>query len=108
MPSETEKQPAVQTMQDDLVKTNPPSRFDLRHRKPLPKSEKMEDLRQTKKEDTTIDYPQTPPKNQRTLKEPQKRETTIWSNPIFLWTSGITLSGILLTIILAITVNALS
>lgn len=94
----------VHTMQDDLAKAPPPSRFDLRHRRPLPKSERMEDLRTPPKNNKFEDFPLPSINHTQTLQAPTK-EQNILSNPALLWILGLALGLILSTIILAIVIT---
>lgn len=84
-------------MQQDLAAASPPSRFDLRHRRPLPKSQRMEDLRQKPPEETLA----LPLRANKTLTPPVVSDRQL-SSPIFLWLAGLILALILLIIIVAI------
>lgn len=89
--------PAIHTMQQDLAAAAPPSRFDVRHRRPLPKSQRMEDLRQKPPEKALS----LPLHANKTLTPPVVSDHNITS-PIFLWIAGSILALILLLIIVTI------
>jgi hypothetical protein len=85
-------------MQQDLAAAAAPSRFDLRHRRPLPKSERMEDLRQK-----PIEEPLKLPLSAHKPLTPPSSQTNYLTHPVFLWIAGLILFAILLIIIVAIT-----
>ena len=90
-------------MQDDLATAPSPSRFDLRHSRPLPKSEQMEDLRIPPPKNDLQEYPLPSINHTQTLLAPIK-EKSILSSPTFLWILGLALGLIFSTILLVITV----
>lgn len=87
-------------MQQDLAAASPPSRFDMRHRRPLPKSQRMEDLRQQPK-----DEPLRLPLPANKLLAPPPAPRSSLNSPIFLWIAGLILALILLMILIAIFVT---
>lgn len=87
----------IHTMQQDLAAAAPPSRFDMRHRRPLPKSQRMEDLRQKPPEETLV----LPLPANKTLTPPLVSDRQL-SSPIFIWIAGLVLALILFIIIIAI------
>jgi len=103
MPSFSSRQPEtppVHTINDDMTTVNPPSRFELRHRRPLAKSERMEDLRYpTTNDDQTVASATTKPKQ--AIQPPTNEQNPVFS-PAILWMLGLALGLILLVIILAL------
>gem|GEM_PF-3444156 len=92
---------SVHTMQDDLMTAPPPSRFDLRHRKPLSKSKRMEDLRTPSPDNTSTKYPLPSTNDDQTLERPKER-SNILTAPITIWSIGLGLGLIFFVIILTI------
>ena len=88
-------------MQQDLAAAAPPSRFDVRHRRPLPKSQRMEDLRQKPVEEPLS----LPISANKSLTPPAPPANTI-SQPIFLWIAGLVLFLVLFMIVIAIYLTA--
>ena len=91
--------PAIHTMQQDLAAAAPPSRFELRHKRPLPPSQRMEDLRPQPPE---VPLPLPSTTHQPLLPPPSNVPTQALSSGIFLWIAGLILSLILLMITIAI------
>ena len=91
-------------MQDDMEATpQRSSRFDLRHRRPLPKSEGMKDLR-TPKTVNKKEFPLPSTLHAQTIQTPTE-EKSILSNPIILWIIGLALGLIFSTVLIAILAN---
>jgi len=91
---------SIHTMQDDLASTKAPSRFDLRHKRPLPKSKDMADLRTPiKGSEPKIPFKAT--KRHPKLHSPPPKNNYFATPPV-LWTLGIILTIILFVIIFAI------
>ena len=92
-------------MQDDLATAPKPSRFELRHRRPLPKNNSMSDLQVKPIADQPDpDFPLPAIKKNSTLNAPPSTKNS-FTSPLFLWLVGITLTAILVFIIIALISN---